>query len=262
MGLVFKFLKSHIVSLLVYLFVMLFVYAAVSKLLDYGTFESQLAQSPLLGAYAGVISWLVPVSELVAALLLCIKRVRLWGLYAFFTMMVMFTTYIFIIINFSSFTPCSCGGVLEKLGWTEHLIFNIVFILLSMLSVFLLKRNSRVQLKNKILILSLLSVLGIIVVTVLFLTSEREMKRNNAFIRRYMPHPVEKLGVYDLGYNSYYISGVDEQKFYLGNVTAPFLLKSIAHNLEDSQDHHLTIDSTEILFKRVRIAVYPPYVYR
>ncbi|WP_206363212.1 MauE/DoxX family redox-associated membrane protein [Sinomicrobium pectinilyticum] len=259
-----KWLSKHqktIVYSLSLIFAMLFVYAAVSKLLDFNTFQNQLAQSPLLSAYAGITSLMVPVSEIIIAALLCTKRFRLWGFYAFFTLMVMFTTYIFIILNFSSFTPCSCGGVLEKLGWTEHLIFNIVFILLAGFAIFLLAQNIGVPPKKIFFVLSVLTVLGIAVVTLMFLTSEKEMKRNNAFIRRYMPHPIEKLGEYDLGYNSYYIAGMDDQSIYLGNVTAPFLIKSVAHNLKDSQDHPVTIDSTEMLFKRVRIAVHPPYFY-
>jgi hypothetical protein len=43
----------------------------------------------------------------------------------------MFTTYIIIITRFSPYVPCSCGGVLQKLGWTEHLVFNIVFVVLA-----------------------------------------------------------------------------------------------------------------------------------
>lgn len=259
-----KWLSGHrtaIVYSLSLLFALLFVYAAASKLLDFDTFQNQLGQSPLLSAYAGVLPLVVPVAEIIIAVLLCTKRFRLWGLYAFFTLMVMFTTYIFIILNFSSFTPCSCGGVLEKLGWTEHLIFNVVFILLAGFAIVLLVQDTGVPAKKLLFILAVLTVAGIAVVTVMFLTSEKEMKRNNAFIRRYMPHPIEKLGEYDLKYNSYYIAGIDDQRIYLGNVTAPFLIRSIAHNLEDSREYPITIDSTEIRFKRVRIAVHPPYFY-
>ncbi|HBC05203.1 MAG TPA: hypothetical protein DC015_13665, partial [Aequorivita sp.] len=119
-----------------YLFVLLFLYAAISKLLDFETFTVQLAQSPLLSAYAGVIAWAVPSLEILIAVLLTIPKYRIPALYAAFTLMVMFTAYIYIILNFSDFIPCSCGGVLEKLSWTQHLIFNIVFIILAGVVVF------------------------------------------------------------------------------------------------------------------------------
>ena len=123
--------KEIIISCIKYLFVLLFVYAAASKLLDFNTFQNQLGQSPLLSAYAHIISWAVPITEIGIAILIVTKKYHVLGLYGFYIMMVMFTTYIIIILNFTSFTPCSCGGVLEKLGWTEHLIFNIIFIILS-----------------------------------------------------------------------------------------------------------------------------------
>ena len=41
--------------------------------------------------------------------------------------MSMFTAYIYILLNYSSFVPCSCGGILESLTWKEHMLFNIGF---------------------------------------------------------------------------------------------------------------------------------------
>ena len=56
-----------------YLLVLLFVYAAVSKLLDFEGFRTELAQSPLLSAYAGLIAPAVIIAELLFTLLLCIN---------------------------------------------------------------------------------------------------------------------------------------------------------------------------------------------
>jgi hypothetical protein len=66
---------------------------------------------------------------------------RLMALYASFSIMVMFTTYIIAILNFSTYIPCSCGGVLEKLTWTEHLIFNICFVLLAYIGIILQSKS-------------------------------------------------------------------------------------------------------------------------
>ena len=40
-----------------FFFILLFIYAAASKMLDFENFQVQLAQSPLLSAYAGFISY-------------------------------------------------------------------------------------------------------------------------------------------------------------------------------------------------------------
>lgn len=124
-------------TLICYLFIVLFIYAAVSKLMDFENFQIQLAQSPLLSAYAGFISYAVIIVEIVIVLLLCIKRTQQIGLYASYGLMLAFTVYIYLIINYSDFVPCSCGGILEKLGWTEHLIFNLIFVVLAVIAIYL-----------------------------------------------------------------------------------------------------------------------------
>jgi len=69
--------------------------------------------------------------EYLLAFGLILERTRLMALYGSFALMIMFTTYIILVLKFSDYIPCSCGGVLEDLGWTEHIIFNMVFILLA-----------------------------------------------------------------------------------------------------------------------------------
>jgi uncharacterized membrane protein YphA (DoxX/SURF4 family) len=139
--------KNLMVEIISYLFIVLFVYAAVSKLLDFEQFRVQIGQSPLLSAYAHWIAWAVPALEIVIAFLLISPRLRFLGLYASFSLMIMFTTYIIIILNFTDFIPCSCGGVLEQLGWTEHLVFNIGFILLALLGILLLNNKEKINLQ-------------------------------------------------------------------------------------------------------------------
>ena len=122
--------KKIALEIICFLFILLFTYAAVTKLMDYQKFTVQIGQSPLLTDFAGVLAWAVPGVELLIAGMLAITRLRLIGLYAAFSLMVMFTAYIIAILQFSDSIPCSCGGVLEAMGWTEHLIFNIGFVLL------------------------------------------------------------------------------------------------------------------------------------
>lgn len=117
------------------LFILLFLYAAANKILDFQKFKVQLGQSPILTDYAGIIAWLIPAIEIGIALLLVFPKTMLTGLYASFGLMVMFTAYIYISLNFTERVPCSCGGILEKMGWTEHLIFNIFFVILGLIAI-------------------------------------------------------------------------------------------------------------------------------
>ena len=129
--------RKVLTECLAFLFIVLFVYAAISKLIDYPSFTVQISQSPMLTGLSDFLPWIVISVELLVAGTLIFPRVRLIGFYASFFLMIALTTYIITILNFSDHIPCSCGGILEKLGWTEHLIFNLVFSLFGSLGIIL-----------------------------------------------------------------------------------------------------------------------------
>ena len=123
------------------LFILLFIYAAISKLIDFDRFRIQLMQSPILTAFAGIAAWSVHLVEIIVAVLLCVPHWNGIGLYAAFSLMIAFTGYILVILNFSPFVPCSCGGILSALGWAEHLLFNVGFVLLALYGIYLSDRQ-------------------------------------------------------------------------------------------------------------------------
>lgn len=125
------------IEIISFLFILLFIYAALNKLIDYQKFVIQVGQSPLLTGFGNSIPWMVIVLEILTAVTLMIPAFRLIGFFAAFSLMTMFTTYIIVVLNFSPYLPCSCGGVLERLGWTEHLIFNVAFLLLALTGIIL-----------------------------------------------------------------------------------------------------------------------------
>lgn len=129
---------TWIVSLL---FILLFVYAAVSKLLDFETFQIQLGQFSLLSTFAEWIAWGVILIEIFIALLLFFENTRLLGLYMSFFLMILFTVYVFVIINFATYVPCSCGGVLEALGWKDHLIFNVFLMVIALIGILIQRKQ-------------------------------------------------------------------------------------------------------------------------
>lgn len=114
------------------LLILLFVYAGASKLLDYEKFSVELGKSPLLTSFASWIAVAIPITEVLVAIMLAWTRYRLAGLFASFTLMMMFTAYIIVILQFSDYIPCSCGGILQNMSWTQHLLFNIIFIVIAL----------------------------------------------------------------------------------------------------------------------------------
>lgn len=133
--------RNLILEIICYLFIFLFLYAAFSKIMDVQKFEVQMSKSPLISGFAPLMAWGVPILEIIVSLLLFIPRLRLIGLYATFSLMLAFTGYIFIILNFSPYVPCSCGGILSTMGWEEHLVFNIGFTLLAIFGILLNNRS-------------------------------------------------------------------------------------------------------------------------
>lgn len=134
-------LRKAVLETISLLFILLFVYTAVSKLLDYENFRVVIGQSPLITQFAPVLAIVVPAAELVIALLLVIPRYRRSGLYASFAMMMLFTVYIIVLVTFSERIPCSCGGVISRMTWKQHLYFNIVFVLLALLGMWLYNKQ-------------------------------------------------------------------------------------------------------------------------
>jgi hypothetical protein len=177
------------------LYIFLLVYAAMNKGLDFESFKVELGQSPLLSAFASWISWTVLIVESAIAILLLFPKTRIMALYAGFSLMSMFTAYIFIMLNYSFFLACSCGGILEKMSWKEHLLFNLVFVVLAALALWLNHyQNSLARKSRRIISYPAQLVLTILcsgaAVLFLFLSSEKIMHHQNPFIRRYPHHPV------------------------------------------------------------------------
>lgn len=248
-------LKANFIYVVALLHILLFTYAATSKILDFENFQIQLGQSPLLSAFAAYVSIAVPVIELILVALLLFPKSRIVGLYGSFVMMTMFSVYIVIILNFSSFTPCSCGGILEKMTWKQHWIFNVVFVMLSAIALILQSTTRFVY-----GFLTILFASGTALIVVLFLMSEDIVQHRNNFVRRLPEQFFEERDI-DLGFNSYYFAGAVNGKVYLGNVTAPLLLTEINADLTNKKEIVMKINKLDLPFRSLHIQVYPKYFF-
>jgi uncharacterized membrane protein YphA (DoxX/SURF4 family) len=141
-------LKRTIPSIVALLLVVLFLYTGISKLMDYTVFKEQIAESPILAPVAPFIAWALPLVEFAVAVALFIPAWRLWGLYASFVLMLLFTGYIAAILSFSEELPCSCGGILQEMSWQQHLVFNITFTVLAIVSAILEKKRRKAKNTN------------------------------------------------------------------------------------------------------------------
>lgn len=253
--------RSLIIQTITCLYILLFVYTAFSKLLDFENFRVQLAQSPLLSAYAGFLAPFVILGEIVISGLLCYKPYRLFGLYAAFEFMVAFSVYIYLLLNFSDFIPCSCGGVIENLDWTEHLVFNLVFSAIALLAIVLLEKEKFSKMKTVLARAFFGALFVLLLIVVLFISSEHIIKKENNFIRRFIKYPITEDLALDLGVNSFYFAGVDDNHIYLGNTTAPLVLTCIDTSFTTRTSMKVKIQNSSLPFRFLQFSVSAPFYY-
>lgn len=110
------------------LLILLFIYAAGSKLLSFPAFRGQLYNQSFPHGLADVLVYALPALELLAVCLLLFRRTQMAGLLLSLYLMLVFTGYIaLVLLHFWNRVPCSCGGILSHMGWGSHLAFNLVF---------------------------------------------------------------------------------------------------------------------------------------
>ena len=126
-----------------FLFILLFCYAAIAKGRDIVVFQSQMMQSPLIPRQlVSLLSYAVPVIEFGTAFLLAIEKTRLIGFYFSYFIMFSFSVYLVLLLSlYSGNIPCACGGILGKLDYTSHLIFNLLFCAAAFIAILVLSKK-------------------------------------------------------------------------------------------------------------------------
>lgn len=122
------------VQLISCMLILLWVYAAVSKLISYEQSRMQMMNQVFPASINGVLLWAVPFTELLISGLLLFPGTRKVGLFLSAILLFLFSGYVLLVmLNVFGRIPCSCGGVISKLNWEQHLVFNLVFLLLALL---------------------------------------------------------------------------------------------------------------------------------
>jgi uncharacterized membrane protein YhaH (DUF805 family) len=80
------------------------------------------------------ISWIIPVAELLIAIMMVIKRLRKTGLYF---SVILFAFYMIAQFLFKFYIPFIIGGLLIYLDGVQHFVLNALLFLLSVASLLL-----------------------------------------------------------------------------------------------------------------------------
>lgn len=142
--------RSNTIEIIASLFILLFVYTGVSKLSDIDRFQDTLLTSPLVGKYNLFFSWAIPIWEVLVSVALFMPQLRKIGMWAGMLTMAAFTIYVGYMIAFAPHLPCSCGGVVSKMSWKQHLWFNAGYTLLGIIGLIMFRNEAKLAqaLKN------------------------------------------------------------------------------------------------------------------
>jgi len=132
-----------------WLFVLLYAYTALSKFLDYNLFVFQMRRAPLplIQAMAPVLGWIVPLIEICLVIGLLTNRYASKAQIASVGLLIIFELYITGMLLSGYPLPCSCGGIISKMSWKQHLIFNAAFIIIGLAGILQNTNISRKEIK-------------------------------------------------------------------------------------------------------------------
>lgn len=135
--------RTLLIEIICGLLVLLFFYAAASKLKDLPAYYGAINAQPFPNVLTPFLVWGIPVAEISIAVAVMSERFRLAGLYCALILMGAFSLYIgLILVNTFGVIPCSCGGIINALGWREHLVFNLFFVIIAAIGIVLQKEYS------------------------------------------------------------------------------------------------------------------------
>lgn len=136
--------RKIIIEIISSLLILLFLYASVSKWLAFKTFIGDMNNQPFPNWMTPYLVTIIPVAEVLIAVGLIFEKTRVPALYASLVLMMAFTIYtVTVLAHLFKYVPCSCGGVIKKLTWPQHLFFNLFFVAISILGIWLKKRDSQ-----------------------------------------------------------------------------------------------------------------------
>jgi len=144
-------MKSKVfIEITVALVILIFTYASISKFIEYEKFIFQMKLAPIgiMKTLAPYLAWLVPCVEILIVFLLSYNRTRTIGLYSSLFLFSLFELYIGAMMLSGLHLPCTCGGLISKMSWKQHLLFNAGYITIILLSLILNKRNNKSENKS------------------------------------------------------------------------------------------------------------------
>ncbi|MGE8429619.1 MAG: MauE/DoxX family redox-associated membrane protein [Sphingobacterium sp.] len=121
------------------------LYVGMDKIWIHDAFELSLVHQPIIGVFAPVLSWLMPMLEISLAVLLFmpLKKLEYLGWSVSLLLILIFSIYIALgVFGVLKDAPCMCSSFLTNVNRITHLWINALLFMLSLVGFFLSSKPS------------------------------------------------------------------------------------------------------------------------
>jgi len=130
--------RQSIFYLTIILLLTLWIPVCIDKVVNFAQFKAGILRQPFSDNLGYVLVYILPALEIITVTALIIDRFRKVGLILSIVLMTVFTGYIGIaLLGAWDKLPCGCGSVIKGMTWTQHFFFNLFFLALSALGLYL-----------------------------------------------------------------------------------------------------------------------------
>lgn len=125
-------------KIVIILLLLLWIPVGIDKLTSFDDFRNGMMKQPLSDQLGSVLIYLLPPLEIFTAFALITEKYRKLGLLLSTALMTAFTAYIAAaLLGAWEELPCGCGSVIDGMNWKQHFFFNLFFICLSIVGLYL-----------------------------------------------------------------------------------------------------------------------------
>jgi len=125
--------------------ILFWLYVGMDKIWIHDAFELSLVHQPLIGSFAPVLSWLMPLLEISLAVLLFmpLKKLEYLGWSVSLLLILIFSIYIALgVFGILKNAPCMCSSFLTNVNRITHLWINALLFILTLAGLFLSRKTS------------------------------------------------------------------------------------------------------------------------
>ncbi|HMR81532.1 MAG TPA: hypothetical protein PKE30_00265 [Niabella sp.] len=134
--------NQSILMILTFSLLLLWIPVSMEKILHFESFEKSMFKQPFPVWFIKPVSILLPIAEVLTAILLVFRKTRLLGFYFSFGLMLAFTGFVgMALMGMLKNALCNCATIINGMSWKAHFFFNLLFLIISAYGIYLLKNN-------------------------------------------------------------------------------------------------------------------------